>query len=728
VPIASVAGEANPPPLTNPVVAATTQGPDGQQHASFVHASHAQPAVTLPPPAPKKPTINPAPPLPVAPVAAASPAASRTPAAIPPPTPPAALALPAGKSVYTPPRPRLRLVVDVKDVSPAENTQAPQSDPQQQDQQQPLPDTSDDDEDHAAQAALAAALLAALLGAGAQLVNRALMRLGSPKTRKGTRHWEPDQSMAADGRAGVAPLDAAAIVDQQRWETTAEQVAQPLVAAAFQAAVQRAMIRNFGDADEDHTATIVTVLTAASLATISKSIGNMAAYLADLITRQDAAGADLDYIRASVHDWAQGMSGWLKGLVVQISTVLAEGPRYMVMKLLYASDEITAVWRSQHDSEVRPTHLAADGQQQPLGHEFLVGEALLDYPGDPTGPPSEVRNCRCRLSYIVHMSKINWSPDQHPRDQNGRFVHVGEHVHLAGGGSGRVERVLHNGKVEVRGDNGKTVVVSAHHVSAGHTAPAHHAGEHQRPTGHHEDSLHGGEQGSAGGGQHAPRAADIHGGSEQSSSHQGEQQAQEVPAQEHAQEGPPEPAQEPKEQGPPLTEEDAYQAVRNPQMSEVEEAAVAMYTADDQYARLNRALRAGGSVDDDPVSRHVQETILRSEPLDRDIQVWRGISGAQAVFGSTEDRVGQEFVDGGFGSTSSDSRIAEENFTGGIDSALVQIRVPAGTHAIRPGMVPGAAFGEKEREVLLQAGTRYRMISDSFRGGQRFIELEVVNG
>jgi HK97 family phage portal protein len=727
VPIASVAGEANPPPLTSPVVAATTQGPDGQQQASFVHASHTQPPVTLPPAARKKPTINPPPPLPVAPAPAVPTAAPRPPAATPPPTAPAALALPAGKSVYTPPRPRLRLVVDVKDVGPAENTQAPPSNPpQQQDQRQPPPE-GPDDEDHAAQAALAAALLAALLGSGAQLVNRALMRLSSPKNRKGTRHWEPDQSMTADGRTGTAPLDAAAIVDQQRWETTAEQVAQPLVAAAFQTAVQRAMIANFGDADDDHTATIVTLLTAASLAAISKSVGNMAAYLADLITRQDAAGADLDYIRASIHEWAQGMSGWLKGLVVQISTVLAEGPQYMVMKLLYAPDEVTVVWRSQHDGDVRPTHLAADGQQQPLGHEFQVGEALLDYPGDPNGPPGEVRNCRCRLSYIVHMSKVNWSPDQHPRDQNGRFVHVGERVHLAGGGSGRVERVLHNGKVEVRGDNGKTVVVSAHHVSAGHTAPAHHAGEHQRPTGHHEDSLQGGDQGPAGG-QHAPRAADIHGGGEQSGPHQSDQRAQEAPTEDHAQESSPEPAQEPKEQGPPLTEEDAYLAVRNPQMSEVEEASVAMYTADDQYTRLNRALRAGGNVNDDPVSRHVQEAILRSEPLDRDIQVWRGISGAQAIFGSTEDRVGQEFVDGGFGSTSSDPGIAEENFTGGIDSALVQIRLPAGTRAIRPGMVPGAAFGEEEREVLLQAGTRYRMISDSFRGGQRFIELEVVNG
>jgi hypothetical protein len=58
-------------------------------------------------------------------------------------------------------------------------------------------------------------------------------------------------------------------------------------------------------------------------------------------------------------------------------------------------------WLATHDSRVRPTHIAADlttlgtGQRVPLTEQFKVGTALLDFPGDPSGPPEEVIQCRC---------------------------------------------------------------------------------------------------------------------------------------------------------------------------------------------------------------------------------------------------------------------------------------------------------------------------------------------
>lgn len=53
------------------------------------------------------------------------------------------------------------------------------------------------------------------------------------------------------------------------------------------------------------------------------------------------------------------------------------------------------MWRSLHDSRVRDTHAIADGQIQLESDPFTVGGALLDYPGDPSGPAGEVINCRC---------------------------------------------------------------------------------------------------------------------------------------------------------------------------------------------------------------------------------------------------------------------------------------------------------------------------------------------
>lgn len=54
-------------------------------------------------------------------------------------------------------------------------------------------------------------------------------------------------------------------------------------------------------------------------------------------------------------------------------------------------------WLSERDTRVRPTHYAADAQEQPLNSPFQVGRALLLHPGDPTGPADEIIGCRCTL-------------------------------------------------------------------------------------------------------------------------------------------------------------------------------------------------------------------------------------------------------------------------------------------------------------------------------------------
>lgn len=56
-------------------------------------------------------------------------------------------------------------------------------------------------------------------------------------------------------------------------------------------------------------------------------------------------------------------------------------------------------WQSTHDQRVRHTHKDADGQLRPLTKTFRVGESRLQFPGDPTGTPEEVINCRCSARY-----------------------------------------------------------------------------------------------------------------------------------------------------------------------------------------------------------------------------------------------------------------------------------------------------------------------------------------
>jgi len=56
-------------------------------------------------------------------------------------------------------------------------------------------------------------------------------------------------------------------------------------------------------------------------------------------------------------------------------------------------------WLARHDDRTRPSHKAADGEEVPVDTAFTVGGFPLRFPHDPFGPPQEVINCRCRLSF-----------------------------------------------------------------------------------------------------------------------------------------------------------------------------------------------------------------------------------------------------------------------------------------------------------------------------------------
>jgi hypothetical protein len=53
-----------------------------------------------------------------------------------------------------------------------------------------------------------------------------------------------------------------------------------------------------------------------------------------------------------------------------------------------------------------------DGQTQPLDGLFDVGGSSLQFPGDPDGPPEEVCNCRCTMSYNTPEGEQQVSADE----------------------------------------------------------------------------------------------------------------------------------------------------------------------------------------------------------------------------------------------------------------------------------------------------------------------------
>lgn len=56
-------------------------------------------------------------------------------------------------------------------------------------------------------------------------------------------------------------------------------------------------------------------------------------------------------------------------------------------------------WVSKHDSAVRPGHRLADGQIRLVSQPFIVAGEPLMAPGDPSGSPANVINCRCKQRF-----------------------------------------------------------------------------------------------------------------------------------------------------------------------------------------------------------------------------------------------------------------------------------------------------------------------------------------
>jgi hypothetical protein len=54
-------------------------------------------------------------------------------------------------------------------------------------------------------------------------------------------------------------------------------------------------------------------------------------------------------------------------------------------------------WVAVGDKHTRKSHAKANGQTVPVSEPFMVGGAVMQYPGDSSGPLSETANCRCAV-------------------------------------------------------------------------------------------------------------------------------------------------------------------------------------------------------------------------------------------------------------------------------------------------------------------------------------------
>ena len=63
-------------------------------------------------------------------------------------------------------------------------------------------------------------------------------------------------------------------------------------------------------------------------------------------------------------------------------------------------------WVAVNDDRTRDDHVAANGQVVDKDGMFVVGGSQLRYPGDPSGAPKQVINCRC--TFVVNVPEPNF--------------------------------------------------------------------------------------------------------------------------------------------------------------------------------------------------------------------------------------------------------------------------------------------------------------------------------
>lgn len=214
--------------------------------------------------------------------------------------------------------------------------------------------------------------------------------------------WLPAATAAVLGsytRYGITPNPSAITATSAVWRSEVEQI------------VARALAPIGQEAYEDQVAGLATVpvlfLSTAAGASVA------AATTAFLFAQIGQIQADLNQIirtALNVAETAQLVAQYLNpnnshwdSKSAQIAAT--EGERWVQAATLTGAilaqradgQPRTKIWVSRDDHKVRPTHVAADGQQRPLNQPFNVGGFPMMYPLDPAAPAELVVNCRCKL-------------------------------------------------------------------------------------------------------------------------------------------------------------------------------------------------------------------------------------------------------------------------------------------------------------------------------------------
>jgi hypothetical protein len=217
-------------------------------------------------------------------------------------------------------------------------------------------------------------------------------RLGHAKCRKGTRHWDYEEKISPP--YPYRDLDPEYAVEVDRWVREVldnfSKVLTPMLRREAKRVVKDIRDNGYIPVSNEDLGLIQRAALDSALDMVDKAVRNQAGRIAALIQKRDQEGASLDDIKKEVRRLVNTRGKWHKQLSGHAIIAAVEGTKNGIYSTVPG---VRKTWNTESDERVRDSHWDVDGKTISVRSKFKVGEALMAFPHDPTGPVQEVANC-----------------------------------------------------------------------------------------------------------------------------------------------------------------------------------------------------------------------------------------------------------------------------------------------------------------------------------------------
>lgn len=131
---------------------------------------------------------------------------------------------------------------------------------------------------------------------------------------------------------------------------------------------------------------------------ITQITSNTRDQLRQILQKGIQEGLSIDDIAKQITEGSK-IAGRTRARVIARTEVISASNKGSIQGARATNLDLNKEWIATQDGRTRLEHASADGQVVGMDKPFNVGGEELDYPGDPSGTPGNVIQCRCTQGY-----------------------------------------------------------------------------------------------------------------------------------------------------------------------------------------------------------------------------------------------------------------------------------------------------------------------------------------